>query len=122
MAHGIEFSWQVQEGAYLWSAGPLFDDEYLTQDAAQTISCGYVPTPRAGPVRRYSPLRDQTGLFRVFAETEPTQDGVLQFANRFGMLLSAQTHTKPRERRSKVGAVLVELLAPHGEPLSLWQR
>ena len=122
MGNDIEFWWQVQEGAYVWSAGPLFDDERHAQDAAPTISCGYVPTPDAGPIRRYSPLRDQTGLFRVFAETEPTKDGVLQFVNRFGMLLSAHTHNKPRERRSKGGAVLVEVLAPHGEPLSLWQR
>jgi hypothetical protein len=35
---------------------------------------------------RYHPLREETGLFRTFARTDPSPDGILDFANRFGEL------------------------------------
>lgn len=36
-------------------------------------------------VRTYNPVENKA-LFRVFADTDPTQDGVLKFANQFGLL------------------------------------
>ena len=41
-------------------------------------------------VRRYSPL-DIPALFRNFADTEPTQEGILAFANQYGALERANT-------------------------------
>jgi hypothetical protein len=41
---------------------------------------------RQPPKRWYAPLRDEPALFRTFADTEATEAGVLQFANRFGLL------------------------------------
>ena len=37
-------------------------------------------------VRVYEPFREFSGLFRDFASTAPTQDGILAFADRFGRL------------------------------------
>jgi hypothetical protein len=37
-------------------------------------------------LRQYFPLTDVNGLFRQFVETEPTRDGILDFANQFGSL------------------------------------
>jgi hypothetical protein len=34
----------------------------------------------------YSPLKDETGAFLNFAETDPSQKGILDFVNRFGRL------------------------------------
>jgi hypothetical protein len=34
----------------------------------------------------YHPLREHTGLFHVLAATEPSEEGVLEFAERFGCL------------------------------------
>jgi hypothetical protein len=44
--------------------------------------------PRGGrqELRAYKPLREHTGLFREFAATEPTRDGIVAFANRYGRL------------------------------------
>jgi hypothetical protein len=45
--------------------------------------------PPEGPapdVRWYFPLDQYPALFRTFADTPTTPEGVLQFANRFGML------------------------------------
>src|SRR5215469_3579599 len=39
--------------------------------------------------RPYEPLHYHPGLFRVLAAAEPTERGILAFANRFGRLLSA---------------------------------
>ena len=33
----------------------------------------------------YEPLTDETGLFRTFADTDPTPAGCLRFANRYGL-------------------------------------
>jgi hypothetical protein len=42
--------------------------------------------PGGGAQRVYRPLAEHSGLFLEFAQTEPTRAGVIQFANRYGML------------------------------------
>lgn len=39
-----------------------------------------------GAERRYRPLSDETGLFLMFAQLEPTQAGILSFATQYGLL------------------------------------
>ena len=36
--------------------------------------------------RRYNPLEEETSLFRTFAETPLTEEGILQFTNQYGCL------------------------------------
>src|SRR5262245_32867149 len=73
----FEFTWWVAEDGYQWEQGPR----------------GRLLAPRdpAGfRTRAYSPLQKHTGLFREFAQTPRTPDGVLAFANRFGPLTIGQ--------------------------------
>ena len=71
----FSFSWPVAKAGYGWAGHgkpggpwlrPLSDDEeYTIEDS----------------------LKDHSGLFRIFAETPPTEEGVLKFANKFGSLI-----------------------------------
>jgi hypothetical protein len=46
--------------------------------------------------RRYLPLRQHNGLFRTFADLEPTDAGILAFANAYGPLGGALSKTVSR--------------------------
>src|SRR5262245_51298715 len=70
-----DFLWPVAVSGYKWDEFP---------DGAN-LRCGLEPI-RKWPLRQYAPLEEFTGLFRTFAETEPTKEGVLAFANQFGPL------------------------------------
>jgi hypothetical protein len=72
------FTWRVAAGGYEWYNGPGPDDSIL-------ITPHLVP---AGDwkTREYEPLKEYTGLFRTFAETPPTLEGILEFANQYGHL------------------------------------
>ena len=50
----------------------------------------------------YAPMREETGLFRNFAETPPTPDGVLEFANRYGRLGDVSLIPRTRQARSPI--------------------
>jgi hypothetical protein len=71
----FEFDWWVPEDGFRWVSG--VDDSGLQPKGDNSIGHSYMP------------LRKHDSLFRVFADTEPTQDGCLAFANRFGGLLGA---------------------------------
>jgi hypothetical protein len=62
------FLWRVAVRGYQWTA-----DDYLF-------------APEGSRFREYAPLEDFTGLFRAFAETPITMNGLLGFANKFGHL------------------------------------
>jgi hypothetical protein len=48
---------------------------------------GHVEEGSAGvPDKRYQPLEDFTALFRTFADTISTEKGILEFANKYGLL------------------------------------
>ena len=73
----FEFSWPVHTRGYKW----LREDE-----PGEPL---LVPKDEFGTWTRLHPsypLRDSPGLFRRFAETEPTQDGILCFVNEHGPL------------------------------------
>jgi hypothetical protein len=120
-----DFYWYVQPGAYCWGAGAVFGDEteYPPGEIPPALGVGYYPAPKAGRLRRYAPLVERTGLFRVFGETAPTERAVYAFVGRFGHLLSARTYRKPLGRtRGPAGEAVVEALAPHAERLKLWRE
>jgi hypothetical protein len=75
---------------------------------------------KPGGSRRYHPLRDHTGLFRTFADTDPKPAGLLSFANRFGRLsrtiISGLSITKPPLRPLTFGDVI------DGEAVDDWRR
>lgn len=75
-------------------------------------------------------LETETGLFKTFADLEPTEAGILAFANQYGPLLLGSPFAEPITAESpKVklgGQELDYLMAPtvrvHGESLDLWRR
>lgn len=113
------FSWVVQSGAYTWTSPVTAGTGETPRTAALCLSVG--DAPPTSP-ERYQPLVEQTGLFLVFAATEPTQSGVMGFADRFGMLAHAQlTLTPPDRVRGRRGSRLREALARQDESLEFWQ-
>jgi hypothetical protein len=103
-----DFTWPVPSGGIAWqevatARGPLW---LLTEGKAWT------------PGRRfYEPLKDYSGLFRVFAFTPPDRDSILAFANRFGRLGCEQMYDSaelgPRPKRG-------QFISFEGEPLEDW--
>jgi hypothetical protein len=79
----FNFSWAVDQSGYeiRWERVGLIDLE-----GAEFV------VARGGPGRRYQPLEDP-GLWRKFAETCREREGVLAFANEFGLLRQPNAFT-----------------------------
>ncbi|HEX6507756.1 MAG TPA: hypothetical protein VF221_09010, partial [Chloroflexota bacterium] len=69
-----KFSWKVPVKGYKWASDSVEDDELYLTPIEDWCS------------RHYAPSDECTGLFRTFATTLTTREGVLAFANRFGHL------------------------------------
>lgn len=83
MADLFGFLWDVPETGFQWvKAKPLNGNE---EEEKNYLTDGQ-PLGVAGMVTRYTPLKLYTGLFRTFAETAPTFEGILAFANEYGSL------------------------------------
>jgi hypothetical protein len=80
--------WQVHTEGYQWLEIAW---DWLLPPAEQPETCWYL-FPALGeeaplsPMRWYHPLQDTTGLFRTFARTDPTREGIRAFANQYGLL------------------------------------
>jgi hypothetical protein len=74
--NATEFVWQRPRGASGFEFRPSESGQELPLVAA-----------RAGATfEDYTPLLDESALFLIFSETEPTAEGVLRFANVYGRL------------------------------------
>ena len=80
----LQFLWRVAEGGYRWvDSRPAFEP----RQQRQSFLTDGRPVGTAGwRVMQYQPLAAFSGLFRVFADTEPSRDGIKGFADRFGPL------------------------------------
>jgi hypothetical protein len=94
----VKFVWSVAVSGYLWKERQLDENTVVEPDIGPV---------KGWPVRRYEPLKDHTGLFYTFAETEPTEEGIISFANRYGLLgLSIELRnsiTMPLEEAEQYG-------------------
>ena len=80
MASIFRFDWPVDRDGYeIEHRGPT-GDSLLGRVEYDVIR------RRGGPDRNYRPLEDHPGLWRRFAETCSTVDGVLKFVTQFGLL------------------------------------
>ena len=82
----LQFPWRVAKGGYRWV-------ESKPPSARAPAAAPTVPhrrparsAPAGFRVLQYQPLAAFPGLFRVFADTEPSHDGIKAFADRFGPL------------------------------------
>jgi hypothetical protein len=81
----FEFQWQLNETGYRWLKT---QSQNIGKRVGNTdlFLTDRVPLGSKYGMIQYSPLKDHTALFRLFAETEPTEDGILEFANEYGLL------------------------------------
>jgi len=82
MQEVFDFAWQVATGGYQWVRTQA-EPEPLGSEKEGFFLTAHTP-PFTG--RRYAPLQQYPALFRVFIETPPTQEGILAFADQYGLL------------------------------------
>jgi hypothetical protein len=111
----LQFPWQVAEGGYSWAdSRPIGEG----QDRGSFLTDNRAIAAAGFRVLQYQPLAAFPGLFRVFADTEPSREGVKAFADRFGPLggdLSEQIplYNQPNAKGVPLGT---------GEPLAAWSN
>src|SRR5713101_6854411 len=103
----ISFTWKVARRGYRWID---------RNDGRRLCAVDALERPDWPDLfDRYEtqqPLLERTGLFREFAELDPTETEVLSFANKFGLLEDGDNLPVDTE----FGPILV-----HAEELQLWQ-
>src|SRR5262245_1742252 len=104
-------AWDVPDEGFRWVDAYAFG-----RSVSQTLERFLVPKVKASQNwKRYWPLLDTPALFRAFAETEPSETGVLEFASRSGWMGIAQDIEIP------VGAEgSFEFDFTKGESLTAW--
>jgi hypothetical protein len=115
----LQFLWRVAEDGYHWvhSDWVHSDPAFECNEQRQPFLTDGRPSGAAGyRVRQYLPLAEFPGLFRVFGETKPNQDGIKAFADRFGPLggdIAKQIplYDQPNAQATPMG---------FGEPLAAW--
>jgi DNA-binding CsgD family transcriptional regulator len=95
------FRWHVPAGGYQWVSGHVAgggavaaDGSVITPGQGQERPARFLirnltvaeGERREYDQREYEPLQDYPALFRTFADTRLTEEGVLEFANQFGEL------------------------------------
>jgi hypothetical protein len=121
----FERRWGVLEGGYRW----VKTQPWLPFSETAREDIYLVPAPAIGWARVYSPMgKEYSAVFLAFAETEPTEEGILGFANRYGALrldeqviLSAEEYPKLPGLTESSGDVEMYWALGWGEKLSLWQ-
>ena len=133
----IAFGWVALQDGYEWIDA---HEEYMPPrwgEGGAPAGRWLVLRPEAQNrrPRRYNPLEEETSLFRTFAETPLTEEGIRQFTNRYGSL-GVQKWIFPREALafalSEEGQKLVMqnfsagILGPNigisGESLGMWKQ
>lgn len=82
----LQFPWQVAEGGYRWVESHPQPTTDRRQGRRPFLTHGRPIGAGGFRVMQYLPLSAFSGLFRVFADTEPDRDGIKAFADRFGPL------------------------------------
>lgn len=75
----VEFEWPVASSGYR-----LVKTEIA--DAVEPRELFYVVTPNKGPVLKKRAFDEFPGLFKEFSKIEPSAEGTLAFADRYGLL------------------------------------
>jgi hypothetical protein len=78
----VNFRWSLPKSGFRW-----VDGEWFPEKGDKEIPSLLVENTEIDQTRNaYSPLQEVSALFRVFAEIQPTKEGVLTFANQYGSL------------------------------------
>ena len=110
----LQFRWHLPDNGHHWVEPRAAREP--DQRGGPFLTNGR-PIGAAGlRARRYQPLSAYSGLFRVFADTEPTQDAIKVFADRFGALGGDVAEQIPLDDQSSARGALFGT----GEPLTAW--
>ena len=121
----FEFTWEVPQDGFKWVKANVLEGtpaemkELSEGNSVEMKELDFIltdgqPLGAARKLRRYTPLKLYTGLFRTFAETPDNADGILAFANTYGSL---------GEKRMLIALHHEgQLLLGTGEHISLWHK
>lgn len=87
----ISSRWRVDE--YHWVKAVPWERTEGRPWTDEEASWVLTKTPDGSQTRVYNPLQEHPGLFKTFAGTSPTREGVARFASRYGMLGLRSPHT-----------------------------
>jgi hypothetical protein len=81
-----EFVWTVPSNGFKWQF--RLPTHQVVEDPPTPIPVLTDDVELSSPIHAitYRPLEEYTGLFRTFAEVQPSEDGVIHFANKYGAL------------------------------------
>jgi len=128
----INFSWEIPKSGFEWGERCMRGVKQPTLFLVERDTPAEdVEFPGGdGPLTYYNPLTI-TGLFRSFADIEPTRESILQFANRYGFLggrarFSVRSLESRKKRRGYCNGEafetwVVEILTMR-HALEFWQR
>jgi hypothetical protein len=112
----LQFRWRVAQSGYRWLESNLISQ---SRQAREPFLTDGHPVGAGGfRVRPYHPLAMFPGLFRMFADTESSCDGIQAFADRFGSLGGDIAGSIPLYDQPRREAVAVGI----GEPLASWNE
>src|ERR1035441_8390476 len=85
-----EFTWRVPKNGFRWcTASTEHSTPHRVLGARPTpgrFLVSAIPDTHLQPGTEYPPLLTHTGLFKQLADTPATEEGILQFANKYGHL------------------------------------
>jgi hypothetical protein len=93
------FYWEVPQDGFEWIEAHEINWRRLREGSVLAPENRWLVLRSAAQkheVLRYRPLEDETALFRMFADTPPTEEGILAFTRRYGRL-GLLKHLLPKE-------------------------
>ena len=82
----FQFLWDVRDAGYYWDEVRPAPPDRLSDWEQYEPELFLMEAGGDTVIRRYDPFQKHSGLFREFADTSPTQEGILGFANKYGRL------------------------------------
>jgi hypothetical protein len=116
------FSWPIPEGGFQWQR--LIESPFLGAPKDSFSDALVCRSPESSEIH-YNPM-DEPSLFLRFAQCPPTKEGILLFANQYGLLNGRTTFVRSTVARSRgiFGDTLsewVEEIKSMSEAVDLWQ-
>lgn len=87
----IDFWWDVASEGYRWVKAKALgkaNEEWFLTTGTPVGPIGYMR-------RRYQPIEESPGLFRIFADLDPTKESILAFASQYGHLTRDRSNARP---------------------------
>ena len=124
MVEVARFPWEVEKAGYEWVEAESVEVEvgkWVAVEASEPIDnrLFLLPVIARGPgvLEVYYPLSESLAIYRILADTAPTQEGILGFARKHGLLGGDVARIIQAPRRG-----LVKPYVGYGESLAAWGK